>query len=423
MSTHVPDFSSFTNELLKLSGLTNADAGVLLEKMAKPLRYEDAAEAAQRLEALEASKPTPAEIGRGAIAGAAAGTLGGITTSLIGGGAAQDFGKALKDAKPGWRGKVTALGKGALTMGKHIGAGAAGTAAAVTAMPLIKRKLEQEAEKGRLRQYLDEHEHSKLHKRAFVITPEVAHDLMQEVREELEGVKLASEDLDELYKEAILRRLIPGARKVVTVGGETVDFTQRGGGYRGLGQHIEELGNLWRRKKGVSPEDLKAIGADKGVAGHVFGEALHDAGHHMRDASTVGILANPAGKFVGGAIQGAARGTGQELQRMAGPAAQVGAGGIKGAVGRGLERHAKTIGTVGEIGTGAATATALGHAVSPMAHGLGEVAKHTGVYKPMKYAIGKAGLNVVKDTAATALEEGMTAAPTLFRRMAGGAAS
>jgi len=255
---------------------------------------------------------------------------------------------------------------------------------------------------------------SKLVKKAdvHVLSPQEAYEIRKAALREVAGMKLASAEFaEEMYKEALLqqlRRLLPGS-KVVKVGDEVVDFTEKSPiSYRGLGKHIEELGSMWRGAKGATPEQMAAVGADKGVAGRILGETLHGTGHHMKDASTVGIVANPLGKAVGGGIEGLARGSGKELVRATGKAGEVGAGGITGAVGHGLQRHAKRIGQLGEIGTGAATATALGHAVSPMAHGIGEAAKAVGAYKPLKYGLGTAGLNLVKDTAAAAAEEGLT---------------
>jgi hypothetical protein len=61
----------------------------------------------------------------------------------------------------------------------------------------------------------------------------------------------------------------------------------------------------------------------------------------------------------------------------------------------------------------------LGQAVSPAAAGLAAVAKATGTYAPMKGALGHLGLNVVKDTAAHALEKGVHYAPKAMRAARG----
>lgn len=231
--------------------------------------------------------------------------------------------------------------------------------------------------------------------------------------------KLASADLEELHKEAImgaLRKLIPKSKKIINVGGETVDLRPKSSfSYKAIGKKLEDTGNMFRAPKGVSPEMARAAGNTRAgsAGGRILGEGLHSAGHHMGHASTVGKAMNPIGKPVGGFIEGITAQSGRELQR-AGGAVSTGlksggtlGGGLRGATGRGMERHAAKAGIVGEIATGAGTATALGHAVSPAAQGLASIAKATGTYAPMKGTLGSLGFNVAKDVAATGAEMGL----------------
>jgi hypothetical protein len=238
--------------------------------------------------------------------------------------------------------------------------------------------------------------------------------------------KLADPNLSDMEKEAIMRQLralgrgakelggaIMGAPVKLNVGDDVVQVASNKvlpGGYRQAGKFLHQSGELLKGPKGMTPEAARAVGIRSSAASRIGGEALSSAGHHMEHAKNLGVALNPLGKPVGGAIEGLSRGAGQELQRAAGQAAEVGAGGIRGALGRGLVKHAPHIGTVGEIGVGAGTATALGQAVSPAAHALGEAAKATGVYAPLKAHLGGyLGLNLAKDTAATAAEHGLVA--------------
>jgi hypothetical protein len=258
------------------------------------------------------------------------------------------------------------------------------------------------------------------------LSVEQALDIHYAVMSELSGVKLASAEMDALYKELFLEKLAWPGSKVINVGGEVMDLRQKSGlGYKDIGKKLEGLGGMFRLPQGVSVEDAMAAGNSKGALGRVFGEGLHSAGHHMGHASTVGKLMNPLGKPVGGMFEGVARGAGQELQRAGGAvhtglagAAKTLGGGLRGSVGRALETHAPRIGQGGEILGAAGTATALGAAVSPAAAGLASIAKGTGMYGHMHHALGGFGTNLAKDVAATGLESGVGA---LAKRLPGAA--
>ena len=240
--------------------------------------------------------------------------------------------------------------------------------------------------------------------------------------EEYDSEKLASADLEELHKEAFLgalRKVIPKSKKIINVGGETIDLRPTSPfSYKAMGKKLEETGNMFRLPKNVSPQMAQQAGNMRAgsAAGRIVGEGFHSAGHHMGHASTLGKAMNPLGKPVGGFIEGITKGTGQELQRSAGVLGKATGGGAQGAIGRSMVKHAPKVGIGGEVLTGAATATGLGHAVSPAAHALGGIAKSTGVYAPAKAALGKFGLNVAKDAIATGAELGAPAVGRLAGR-------
>jgi hypothetical protein len=263
-----------------------------------------------------------------------------------------------------------------------------------------------------------------------------AEDRVQSAYVEFLEKRAQREDLSEMEKEAIMqqlrslgrgamqagRRVGAGARELggalvgapvkLNVGDEVVQVAGQGvlPSYRGIGKSLQETGKLMGgAPKGITAQQARAAGIPvPGMAGRVGGEMAEAAGHHMSHSSNIGIGMNPLGKPIGGAIEGLSRGVGKELQRAGGLGVEAGGGGIRGQLARGLQRHAPTIGQAGEILTGAGTATALGHAISPAAHGLAAAAKATGTYGPMKAALGgKLGLNLAKDVAASGLERGV----------------
>jgi len=164
MHTLEPDFSAFTNEFLKLSGLTDGDAELVMK--AAETTYEDAAKALQRLRELESSKPTVGEISRGALAGAAGGTAASIVNQLVSGGAQKAFQTAMKERKPGWAGMAKGMGSGALTVGRNLTGAAAGSAAFGTTLPFVRRGLDEKAEASRLKEYLGQNQSSRLRRGA-----------------------------------------------------------------------------------------------------------------------------------------------------------------------------------------------------------------------------------------------------------------
>lgn len=237
--------------------------------------------------------------------------------------------------------------------------------------------------------------------------------------------KLASTDLEELHKEAIigaLQRVVPGASKVIRMGDEVIDMTPKSNfSYKGMGKKLEQLGGAFKLPQNVSPAMARTAGNTRAgsISGRVFGEGLQSAGHHMGHASAVGKTLNPIGKPLGGFIEGVTKGTGQELQRSAGTLGRAAGGGARGSLGRGMVRHAGKVGLGGEILGAAGTATALGHAVSPAAHGLALAAKKTGLYAPLQQHLGSLGFNTAKDVAATGVEKVLGNAPRVAQGLRG----
>ena len=257
----------------------------------------------------------------------------------------------------------------------------------------------------------------------YVLSVDELEKLCAAYTEALQGwdsTKLASGDPEELHKEALmgaLRKVIPKSKKIISVGGETVDLRPASKlNYKGIGKKLEETGNMFRAPKGVTPEMARAAGNTRAgsVSGRMVGEGLHSAGKHMGHTGTVGKVMNPLGKPIGGFIEGVTAQGGRELQRsggavatgLKGPATTLG-GGVRGSVGRGLERNAKKVGLAGEIATAAGTATGIGHAVSPAAAGMAAAAKKMGVYGSLKGQMGALGFNTAKDVAATGVEKAL----------------
>jgi hypothetical protein len=248
----------------------------------------------------------------------------------------------------------------------------------------------------------------------------------EEIISEYDGVKLASASLEELHKEAFmgaLRKVLPQSKKIINVGGEVVDLRQKIlPSFKSMGHALEQRGKMFQLPKGVTPEMARAAGNMRGgsAGGRIFGQGLHDAGHHMAHTGAVGAIANPLGKPIGGFLEGVASQSGKELQRVGqGMAGRMGS--MATSVGGGLQRHAGKIGLGGEILGAAGTATALGHAVSPAAQGLALAAKKTGLYAPGKQMLGSFGFNLAKDVAATGAEGAVSGAGKLMGPLKAGA--
>jgi hypothetical protein len=139
---------------------------------AAPANYQDANKALKRLQELEATRPTPAEVSRAALAGAGVGTLSAGVNSLVSGGAA----KALREGAGAVRdelglaakAKLTrgqalrGVGKGLKTIGKNQMGAAAGSAVFGAALPFAKRFLDRRAEMAKLKDYVEDRPRSRL---------------------------------------------------------------------------------------------------------------------------------------------------------------------------------------------------------------------------------------------------------------------
>jgi len=145
-------FHSFFDEFLKLGAVTREEAG----------------EALGRLKELEEEKPTIGELGRGSATGAivgpgamiaATGAKGGLSRKAV----TSALSTALKGAKPGRFGKAKAIGG---LIGGALAAPAASGAVFGTGLPLVRRKMDVEAEKERLRQYTGTSRRGRVHRQA-----------------------------------------------------------------------------------------------------------------------------------------------------------------------------------------------------------------------------------------------------------------
>lgn len=117
---------------------------VQLTKLADEVSSTEAVTALKRLKKLEKSKPTLGEIGRGTLVGATAGPLATLAHRAIAGPAGRAGIKALY---PGVRPLLAAAGYGGVFGG---------------AMPAARHKLEREAEKQKLREFVGQSRRGKV---------------------------------------------------------------------------------------------------------------------------------------------------------------------------------------------------------------------------------------------------------------------
>jgi hypothetical protein len=147
-----------------------------------------------------------------------------------------------------------------------------------------------------------------------------------------------------------------------------------------------------------------------GAGKRIVGGALEGAGQHVGHKSTLGLLTNPLGVPLGGAVEGVARQSGKELVRSAGQAAQAGGGGLRGSVGRGLQEQAGRLGQIAELG-GLASLGTVAHAPLSGAGVLGTAAlKGVGAKGALAGALGNLGAHGAADVIGTAMQRGGRAA-------------
>lgn len=162
------------------------------------------------------------------------------------------------------------------------------------------------------------------------------------------SIKMAAffNEMDEMEKEAFraaVKQLMGRVRRPV----------EMGGGLRGMkpslgyGKSLAEGGTLLQGAKkvpGLSAADMSQVQKFRPTSAgrRIAGEAVHGAGHHIDHASTLKMVTNPLGVPLGGALEGATRGVGKELQRA-------GSSGVQRA-GQAMVKHAPKAGVVGEVG-------------------------------------------------------------------------
>ncbi len=118
---------------------------------------EEALQALRRLRKLEATKPKPEELARGAIAGSIVGTGAGLASTALAPGGLRNLTSGFKGTfARGAKGVPVGLAKGMLHAGRAIAAPAAGSAVFGAGLPVARSHLDREAEKQKLRQYLGE---------------------------------------------------------------------------------------------------------------------------------------------------------------------------------------------------------------------------------------------------------------------------
>jgi len=255
--------------------------------------------------------------------------------------------------------------------------------------------------------------------------------------------KLAGSQLDEIIKEARLLQAVRGmgqrarqageavAQKVSPTRrltaemersgmGDVVAKTQKQGR---LSSRVEAAGREMARTPAervkatglkMSPEETAQItkateqmGRGGSTGGRILGGTLEGAGQHVGHKSTLGLMTNPLGVPLGGALEGATRQSGKELVRSAGEAAQAGAGGLRGSLGRGLQQHAKRVGQAGEVAGLAALGT-MAHAPLSGAGALGTAAlKGVGLKGALANTLGGVGAHGVADVAGMGIQRGM----------------
>lgn len=121
-----------------------------LEKMAEGISSVEALQAVKKLRDLEANKPKPDEIARGALAGGVAGTASTLARGIVTGDLAKGVGNAVRGST-NLRGALWNMGKG---VAKGVGGSLVGSAAFGATLPFARRFLDQEAEKAKLKNYL-----------------------------------------------------------------------------------------------------------------------------------------------------------------------------------------------------------------------------------------------------------------------------
>lgn len=261
--------------------------------------------------------------------------------------------------------------------------------------------------------------------------------------------KLANARLDEMIKEAkflqalrgmgqrVTQKVSPTARLAGALEregmGDVVQQAQRQQGIAGMGRRIQAAGKQMAMTPAerVTAAGLKMAPGEaaeitraaeqmgRGGAGQrMVGGALEGVGHHVAHKGKRALL-NPIGVPLGGALEGLSRQGGKELVRTTGLAGEVGAGGLRGSIGRGLQQHAGRVGQAGELGGLAALGT-VAHAPLSSAGALGTAAlKGLGIKGALAGALGSVGAHGAADVVGMGIQRGMAVAPTVAQRTVG----
>lgn len=155
-----------------------------------------------------------------------------------------------------------------------------------------------------------------------------------------------------------------GMGKDLAAGGKALAHNPQAAG-RAAGLGTKELGAL---------QQMRPTSAGR----RITGEVAHGAGHHIANSHPLQLALNPIGTGMGGAIEGAARGVGKELQTSARSGVQT--------AGRLMQQHAPKIGLGGELVAGGflhtpGLASAIGGAIAPAAHGVAQHALGEGAQR------------------------------------------
>lgn len=155
-------YTPMLDELVKLCGMkfTSEQGTVKLAEVSR----EEAASALERLKTLEAKKPSAEQLTRGALTGAIVGPGALLASKLVGGGVGKGLGTALKARGAG--AKATGLAKALWGGTRQLGGAAASGAVFGAGLPTVRRHLDEQAEKEKLRQYLGTSKRGRLRRKA-----------------------------------------------------------------------------------------------------------------------------------------------------------------------------------------------------------------------------------------------------------------
>jgi hypothetical protein len=186
------------------------------------------------------------------------------------------------------------------------------------------------------------------------------------------------------------------AQKALKASKPSSRMTQWGGNMMATpAQRLQQAGHNVPagQAKGITAAVNRMGGASP--AKRIVGGAVHGAGHHVGHKSTLGLMANPLGIPLGGAIEGATRQGGKELASK----------GFQRAGGA-LQSHAGKIGLGGEIAGLAGIGTAINMPVSA-AGAVGTAAlKGIGAKSGLISALGHYGAHGAADALGTAVNSG-----------------